>query len=307
MKSISVSQIGQRTCCPPSNQPSATHRMKAMQQWTRARRKWTEYQGVHNWDGLLEPLDDHLQTEILRYGRFVQATYDSFEFQIGSPYYARCRHPKSLFLERTGLIDTGYRVTKYLRATSSIELPHWIVQMAKLAPTRSSWIGYVAVCEDEKEIARLGRRDIVVVYRGTVTCLEWLENLRAALTELPNNYNGDGSDVNVGLRGRPMVETGFLSLYSSRTEGLPSLKETITEEVFRLLETYVGEPLSLTLTGHSLGGALATLTAYDIKLAFKQQAPLVTVVTFGSPRVGNPNCLVCFSCLFLFQFFYFFN
>ncbi|GLJ56680.1 hypothetical protein SUGI_1261450 [Cryptomeria japonica] len=49
--------------------------------------------------------------------------------------------------------------------------------------------------------------------------------------------------------------------------------------------------LSITFTGHSLGAALATLSAYDIKqmLCTKHnfhQIP-VTVFAFASPRVGN--------------------
>ena len=37
--------------------------------------------------------------------------------------------------------------------------------------------------------------------------------------------------------------------------------------------------------GHSLGGALALLAAYDIKETFKFQR--LSVHTFGAPRVGN--------------------
>ncbi|XP_038875094.1 phospholipase A(1) DAD1, chloroplastic-like [Benincasa hispida] len=245
--------------------------------------KWTEYQGIQNWDGLLDPLDHHLRMEILRYGRFVEAAYNSFQYDVDSPFYATCRHSKSSLMNRTGLSQTGYRLTKYLRATSGLELPHWIKKAANTAMNRSSWIGYVAVCEDKKEIARLGRRDIVIAYRGTATCLEWIENLRVPLTELPNNDSYSGQ---VGPR--PMVETGFLSLYSSGTVGLPSLKQTIHEEVSRLLHSYAREPLSLTITGHSLGAALAILTAYDIKVTF-ERVPLVTVVSFGGPRVGNKD------------------
>ncbi|KGN46517.1 hypothetical protein Csa_005105 [Cucumis sativus] len=215
--------------------------------------KWTEYQGIQNWDGLLDPLDHHLRTEILRYGRFVEAAYDSFQYNPTSPFYASCRHSKSSLLNRTGLSKTGYRVTKYLRATSSLELPYWVEKAANSTATRSSWIGYVAVCEDKKEIARLGRRDIVFAYRGTATCLEWLENLRFALTELSDSCSS-------WVGSKPMVETG-----------------------------YTGEPLSLTITGHSLGAALAILTAYDIKMTFEQRAPPVTVVSFGGPRVGNKD------------------
>lgn len=43
------------------------------------------------------------------------------------------------------------------------------------------------------------------------------------------------------------------------------------------------------VTGHSLGGALATICAIDLKLNFRYalETPDVELFTFGSPRVGN--------------------
>ncbi|OWM64851.1 hypothetical protein CDL15_Pgr028568 [Punica granatum] len=247
-----------------------------------------EYQGIRNWDGLLDPLDDNLRCEILRYGNFVEAAYKAFDFDPSSPMYASRKFSKASLFERCGLPDTGYRITKNLRATSGIELPGWVEKAPSWVATKSSWIGYVAVCEDKREIARLGRRDIVIAYRGTATCLEWLENLRATLTHLPsvngNNKLGAGGDVSCS---QPMVESGFLSLYTSRSPAFPSLQEMVREEIMRLLHSYRDEPLSLTITGHSLGAALATLTAYDIQKNFSRQAPLVTVISFGGPRVGD--------------------
>uniref|UniRef100_A0A5B7C4Z5 Fungal lipase-type domain-containing protein n=1 Tax=Davidia involucrata TaxID=16924 RepID=A0A5B7C4Z5_DAVIN len=244
----------------------------------RLSKMWMEYQGIKNWEGLLDPLDDTLRGEIIRYGQFIEAAYQSFDFNPSSPSYATCRYPKSSLLERSGFPMTGYRVTKNLHATSSIQLPRWIEKAPSWVGTQSSWIGHVAVCQDKDEIARLGRRDMVIAYRGTATCLEWLENLRASLTQLPCG---------------PMVESGFLSLYTSRTPTCPSLQDLVREEFWRLLQSYGGDdhddqpvPLSLTITGHSLGAALAILTAYDIKKTFKH-APLVTVISFGGPRVGN--------------------
>lgn len=247
------------------------------------RKNWMEYQGVKNWEGLLDPLDGNLRREIIRYGNFVEAAYKAFDFDPDSPTYATCKYPKNRLFQNSGLTGTGYRITKNLRATSGIKLPRWIERAPSWVCTQSSWIGYVAVCQDKNEIARLGRRDIVIAFRGTATCLEWLENLRATLTHLPcgakcSDAGADGSE--------PMVESGFLSLYTSGTNPVPSLQQMIREEIRRLLQTYGDEPLSLTITGHSLGAALATLAAYDIKSTFNR-APLATVVSFGGPRVGN--------------------
>lgn len=242
------------------------------------RDKWMEYQGIKNWDGLLDPLDEDLRSEILRYGQFVSAAYQSFEFDTSSPDYATCRYPRNSMLTECGLGRSGYKVTKNLRATCGVQLPRWIDRNPSWRSTRSSWIGYVAVCNDKEEIARLGRRDVVIALRGTATCLEWIENLRARLTNLTND------DVASGCG--PMVESGFLSLYTSHTANCPSLQDMIREEIKRIIEMYGDEPLSVTITGHSLGAALATLTAHDINSAF-DRPPLVTVISFGGPRVGN--------------------
>ncbi|KAK9055888.1 hypothetical protein SSX86_026975 [Deinandra increscens subsp. villosa] len=240
--------------------------------------KWREYQGIRNWEGLLDPLDDGLRHEILRYGDFVEAAYRSFEFDTSSPDYATCKFSKSAMLDRCGLGGSGYKVTKNLHATCEVQLPGWIDRMPSWRSKNSSWIGYVAVCNDEKEIARLGRRDVVIAFRGTATCLEWIENLRATLTSLPNDVAPDTK--------RAMVQKGFLSMYTTATTTCPSLRDMVREEVSRIIETYGDEPLSVTITGHSLGAALATLTAYDITSTFKN-SPMVTVVSFGGPRVGN--------------------
>ncbi|ESQ39115.1 hypothetical protein EUTSA_v10001768mg [Eutrema salsugineum] len=240
-----------------------------------------EYQGLQNWEGLLDPLDENLRREILRYGKFVESAYQSFDFDPSSPTYATCRFSRSTLLDRSGLPNSGYRLTKNLRATSGINLPRWIEKAPSWMATQSSWIGYVAVCQDKEEISRLGRRDVVISFRGTATCLEWLENLRATLTHLPDD-GPTGPNLN-GSNSGPMVESGFLSLYTS---GAHSLRDMVREEIARLLQSYGDEPLSLTITGHSLGAAIATLAAYDIKTTFKR-APMVTVISFGGPRVGN--------------------
>lgn len=243
------------------------------------RKRWMEYQGNSNWEGMLDPLDDNLREEILRYGHFVEAAYKSFEFDPSSSSYATCRYPKNKLFDGCGLQSTGYKVTKHLRATSGIQLPRWVEKAPNWVATQTSYIGYVAVCDNKEEIKRLGRRDVVIAYRGTTTCLEWLENLRATLTHLPCRRRGLHESG-------AMVESGFLSLYTSATPSSVSLQQMVRDEIRRILQTYGDEPLSLTITGHSLGAALATLTACDIQTTFNR-TPMVTVISFGGPRVGN--------------------
>ncbi|KAK4476448.1 hypothetical protein RD792_015601 [Penstemon davidsonii] len=243
---------------------------------TKLSEKWMDYQGINNWEGLLDPLDENLRREIIRYGHFVESTYRSCNIDPTSSPYATCKYTKRKLLNESGFTGTGYQVTKNLTANSGIQLPKWIERAPSWMAMQSSWIGYVAVCQDKKEIARLGRRDVVIAFRGTVTCLEWLENLRATLTPFPYTDSDSG----------PMVESGFLSLYTSNLKNRPSLQRILREEMSRIVEKYGAEQLSFTITGHSLGAALAILAAYDIKETLRNSA-LVTVISFAGPRVGN--------------------
>lgn len=123
----------------------------------------------------------------------------------------------------------------------------------------------------------MGRRDIVVALRGTCTVLEWAENVRAGL-------------VPAASKGGAKVECGFWNLYKTPGEDrAPSLSETVVAEVRRLLDQYRGEEVSVTVTGHSLGAALAVLVADELAgggVAGRAGAP-VAVFSFGGPRVGN--------------------
>ncbi|KAK6119352.1 hypothetical protein DH2020_046901 [Rehmannia glutinosa] len=213
------------------------------------RDKWMELQGIKNWEGLLDPLDDGLRDEILRYGEFVEAAYRCFDFDTSSPDYATCRYPKGSMLSQSG---------------------------HPLGPVGSATWRYATTGRDREA----GRRDVVIAYRGTATCMEWVENLRVALTTLSGDMAQSDRES--------MVQSGFLSLYTSAVGPRPSLQDSIRDEMQKILTKYGDEPLSITVTGHSLGAALATLTAHDINTTFKH-APLVTVVSFGGPRIGNKS------------------
>eukprot|EP01018_Ginkgo_biloba_P001532 Gb_38082 [translate_table: standard] len=264
-------------------------------------KEWREYQGSNNWEGLLDPLDENLRREIVKYGEFVQATYNVFQFDPHSKHYGCCKYPKHSLLEESGLINSGYKVTSNIHATSAIQVPQWLTTPFSNSNSdgdqkwnmtrRTSWVGFVAVTHDKREIARLGRRDIVVAFRGTATPLEWAENLKAVLTPLniPEDDHMTTPCSPCGCCLQPKVESGFWSLFTSKGPSGRSASNQVMEEVRRLVDLYKHEEISVTVTGHSLGAALALLTAYQIGAAFnsKESSIPVTVFSFGGPRVGN--------------------
>ena len=236
--------------------------------------RWRSLHGEGGWAGLLDPLDSDLRRELLRYGDFVQAAYQAFH----SLPTASARH-RGLMLP-----DRSYRPTRSLFATSALSMPPWAKRpnTPEWLTQQSNWIGYVAVCESEREVARMGRRDIAIVLRGTATCLEWAENLRASLVPL-DGESSDGADTGAE---EPKVARGFLSLYKTAGEKVKSLSEEVMDEVRRLMDKYKGEGLSITVVGHSLGAALALLVADEVATSIPD-APPVAVVSFGGPKVGN--------------------
>ncbi|CAA2938936.1 phospholipase A1-Ibeta2, chloroplastic-like [Olea europaea var. sylvestris] len=237
--------------------------------------RWREYHGSRDWAGLLDPLDENLRREVVRYGEFIQAAYHCFH---SDPATSADETP---WPRHVVLPDKSYKVTKSLYATSSIGLPKWVDDVAPdlgWMTQRSSWIGYVAVCDDRREIQRMGRRDIVIALRGTATCLEWGENFRNLL--VPMSEEKDDTEA------QSKVECGFLSLFKTRGAHVESLAQSVVEEVQRLLEKYKGETLSITITGHSLGAALALLVGDELSTCSINMPP-VSVFSFGGPRVGN--------------------
>lgn len=252
---------------------------------------WRTIQGENNWEGLLEPLNPHLRQEIIRYGELAQACYDSFDFDPQSKYCGTCKYHPSHFFTKLDYTNTYYSITRYLYATSNINLPNFFQKssLTSVWSPHANWMGYVAVLTDPDEIRRLGRRDIVIAWRGTVTYLEWIYDLKDILRS-----------ANFGQDPTVKIESGFYDLYTKKEESCDyctfSAREQILAEVKRLVEYYGGEEeeISITITGHSLGAAFAILSAYDIsemKLNVVDDQPNkkipVTVYSFAGPRVGN--------------------
>ena len=185
---------------------------------------------------------------------------------------------------------------RYIYATANVEVPYILTKSERpdAWSSKSNWMGYVAVTTDENEIKRLGRRDILIVWRGTQTGLEWAANFADRL--IPASIT-DASKH--GHLTHIKVEAGFFSLYTSAKEDSEfnkiSAQDQLEMEIKKLIELYKNEELSITVAGHSLGSALATLSAYDlaesefnkVTVGEKEVTIPITVFSYAGPRVGN--------------------
>ncbi|PWA93656.1 phospholipase A1-II 6 [Artemisia annua] len=264
--------------------------------------KWKTLSGENKWKGLLDPLDIDLRRYIIHYGEMAQAVRDAFNAEKASKYAGSSLYNQRNLLSKVG-IEQGnpykYEVTKYFYGTSSIPLPSFLVKsLSREAWSKeSNWIGYVAVATDEGKVA-LGRRDIVISWRGTVQTMEWINDLKFDSVSAPEIFRGN-HDIK--------IQHGWHSIYTTGDPRSPfnksSARDQVLEEVRRLIELYKNEEVSITVVGHSMGAALATLNAVDIVTNGinkpigipSKKTFLVTAFVFASPRVGDSDFKKLFS------------
>ncbi|KAG5560259.1 hypothetical protein RHGRI_003525 [Rhododendron griersonianum] len=251
---------------------------------------WKEIHGQDDWVGMLDPMDPLLRSELVRYGEMAQACYDAFNSDPYSKYCGSCKTEPINFFQYLGWTQYGYEVTRYLHASYNINLPFLFKKSLRpdgWTPS-ANWMGYVAVSNDETS-AYLGRRDITIAWRGTVTKLEWIADVTDFLRSIALHKIPSPDP-------RVKAESGFIHVYTDKDINCKfckySAREQILAEIKRLIKKYEDEDLSITITGHSLGSALAIINAYDIAetgadVMDNGRAVPICVYSFSGPRVGN--------------------
>lgn len=112
---------------------------------------------------------------------------------------------------------------------------------------------------------------IFLIFRGTMTVKEWLRNFNIDLVEYMIPEHGH-------------THEGFLQTYKS-------IRENILSTLFKFESRH-----QLFVAGHSLGGALATLSLPDIQMNTKIK--IKALYTYGSPRVGDDTFVKSFNSAF---------
>jgi triacylglycerol lipase len=115
----------------------------------------------------------------------------------------------------------------------------------------------------------------VIGFRGSeeTGAADWITDLKFVLVAYPF---APGKDAAI------KVHLGFVDAYSS-------VRDAILNGAKNSKHSHI------ITTGHSLGGALATLAAMDIKLNVPGRQ--VSCYTFGSPKVGNPAFAAAYNKL----------
>ncbi|CAN4084151.1 unnamed protein product [Withania somnifera] len=217
--------------------------------------RWELLSGKNNWEGLLDPLDYDLRRYLIHYGQMPQAICDSFNNEEASKYRGTSRYSKKNLFTTVGLDKNNpyrYEITKYVYAASDVPSNTEKVK-------ESNWIGFVAVATDEGKVA-LGRRDILIAWRGTQRVSEWNDDFDSSLVQ-PTEIFGENTN-NI------LVHKGFYSIYTSLNEAsnfnrTTSARDQVLQELKRLLDQYKKEEVSISVTGHSLGSSLATRGLVD--------------------------------------------
>ncbi|KEG14689.1 putative lipase domain protein [Trypanosoma grayi] len=125
---------------------------------------------------------------------------------------------------------------------------------------------------------------IVIAFRGTMNMSNAWQDLRVRRVvwdEMVEDEPESFRKLRCGWQ--PTVHVGFLSIWNAH-------REHIQRKLWGVLAAKPTTVYRIFCTGHSLGGALASLCAYSVRnMLRRKEYPLaeVTVYTFGQPPLGN--------------------
>lgn len=136
--------------------------------------------------------------------------------------YGRSRYAKRDFFSKVGLEKGNpykYEVTNFIYAALELKPPNMTATWKVIK--QSNLMAYVAVATDDGKAA-LGRRDILVSWRGTMLDPEWIKDLDFALVSA-SKILGKAND--------PKVHNGWYSLYTGTNPDSPLTSISARDQV----------------------------------------------------------------------------
>ena len=141
-------------------------------------------------------------------------------------------------------------------------------------------------CDAQVYICYTQKNELLITCRGTESLSDIVTDLklwRDNLYDISYHNNFQSLKKTFGI---PKIHTGFYEQYHT-------IKYIIHQKIsLYLLENK--DPVII-FTGHSLGGALATIGAACASIQFKHLNLNIQCYTFGSPKVGNSNFVKIFD------------
>jgi hypothetical protein len=172
---------------------------------------------------------------------FISAIYGkSFDWSMGNT---------TVWLSAGAYCETNTYMTRAYKGYSAGFVPTYVLD-DKDTDTQG-YVGY-----------RSSDSSIYVVYRGSTSISDWVNNLQVTTTDYPKC---SGCQVHKGFYN---AEQGIISKMLSAVQSLKAKFPSYT----------------VVVTGHSLGAALATLTTLDFMDA---GVTPIRMAHYGCPRVGN--------------------
>jgi hypothetical protein len=144
----------------------------------------------------------------------------------------------------------------------------------------TDWDIIIEPATDTKAILAWGNGTIVLAFRGTFSATNARTDLKfLTVMHPPQRWHAFSTVWGLRLlKTFVRVHGGFFAAWTAH-----GFSTRVLQKMREIMAQMDGTPRIL-ITGHSLGGALATLAAIDIQRQF--QVP-PTVYTYGQPRVGN--------------------
>ncbi|KAJ1945466.1 hypothetical protein FBU59_002297 [Linderina macrospora] len=114
---------------------------------------------------------------------------------------------------------------------------------------------------------RSSSKEIIVSFRGSTVLMDWIQDFSFLPVAWPKSIEGS------------KVHNGFLSGYTSAADGIKKTLQDLTAKY---------PDYKIVVTGHSLGGAVATVATTDLLISHPEWKSKMELYTYGEPRVGNP-------------------